>query len=336
MTFLTTLALAVALFVAAPYMAHRLRRRRAEEQPFPAARLVPPAPPQARRRSRLEDRALLATRALAIIALAILGATPFVRCSRLSLQRSGGASIAMALVVDDSMSMRANAGGRSRFEVARRGARELLASAREGDAIAIVLAGAPARVELAATTDLGAARRAVDDLQPSDRATDLEGAIAIARGLVASLSQVDRRVVVLSDLADGHADGPPLGEANGETGAVPLWIALPEIAVAKPDCAIVKADQRGVRVHVTIACGPGQSAASRDVIVEDALGHALARAPAPGGANAEVSVLLPSGDVRPDHARLSGTDALAIDDVVAPIVAEAGRSADRDRRRPDR
>ena len=104
--FLTTLALAVALLVVAPYLAHRLRRL---QGPGAAVSAGPPGRPlsrEARRRSRLEDRALLATRALAVIGLAVLGATPFVRCSRLALQRSGGASVAIALVVDDSMSMR--------------------------------------------------------------------------------------------------------------------------------------------------------------------------------------------------------------------------------------
>src|SRR5215472_7167648 len=126
------MALLAAVLVIAPYIAHRLRRRTAQEQPFPPTRLVQPAPPTARRRSRLEDRALFASRAAAVALLAILGATPLVRCSRLSLRRSGGASVAMVIVFDDSMSMRARSRGVSRFERARKGARELLASAREG------------------------------------------------------------------------------------------------------------------------------------------------------------------------------------------------------------
>jgi hypothetical protein len=322
-TFLTTLALAVALLVVAPWLAHRLRRRSAEEQPFPPARLVPPSPPQARRRSRLEDRALFATRATAVVLLALLGATPFVRCSRLSLQRSGGASVAMALVVDDSMSMRARpSGGRSRFERARDGARELLASAREGDAVAVVLAGTPARVALAATTDLDAARAVIDGLAESDRATDLDGALALARGLVASLPQVDRRIVLLSDLADGRSDGPPIGEGS----PVPVWVALPELRGTIPDCAVMRADRSGARVRVRIACGPGATAAGRDLVVEDAKGKALGHAPPPAGTDTEATVLLASDDAAPVRARLSGSDAVASDDV-APVLTEAARGS---------
>ncbi|HEX4627524.1 MAG TPA: BatA and WFA domain-containing protein, partial [Gemmatimonadales bacterium] len=329
MAFLTTLGLAVALFVAVPYLAHRLRRQQAQEVPFPPARLVLPSPEQARQRARIEDRALLATRAIAIVGLAVLGATPFVRCSRLALQRSGGASVAMALVVDDSMSMRASAGDhKSRFARACQGARELLASAREGDAVALVLAGSPARVALAATTDLNAARDAVEALTPSDRATDLEGAVALARGLVASLPQVDRRIVVLSDLADGHPEAPPL------TGSpdVPIWVAMPELRETRADasdCALMRADLKGARVHVLVACGPGRSPAGREVVVEDPEGKTLGHAAASrqeGGSRAEVTILLPSEHATAARARLDGVDAVAADDI-APVVLEASRGA---------
>ncbi len=322
MSFLSALALAVALLVVAPYVAHRLRRRRAEEQPFPPARLVEPSAPKARRRSELEDRALFATRAAAVVLLALLGATPFVRCSRLSLSRSGGASVAMVLVVDDSMSMRAPAGATSRFERARRGARELLASAREGDSIAVVLAGAPPRVALAPTGDLAAARHAVDALPESDRATDLDGALALARGLVTSLPQLDRRIVLLSDLADGRPEAAPLGEGS----QVPVWVALPELRGALADCALTKADRAGDRVRVTAACGPGGSAAGREVVVEDAKGAPLGKTTLGAGAEVEASVTLAAEESAPVLARMLGADAIAADDAAA-VLPEMGRGA---------
>jgi hypothetical protein len=322
-TFYSALALAVGLLVVAPYVAHRLRRRSAEERPFPPARLVQPAPPRARRRSRLEDRALYAIRAASIAALALLGATPFVRCSRLSLQRSTGASVAMAIVLDDSMSMRADSAGEPRFDRARSGAHELLSSAREGDAVAIVLAGAPARVALAATTDLDAARSVVDATTPTDRATDLDGAVVLARGLVASLPQLDRRIVVLSDLADGKPDAPPLGESSN----VPVWVALPELVANGSDCAVMRADRRGTRVRVEVACGPGGTAAGRAIVVEDAAGAVLGRAPVapvPTPDGSEVTITLASADAKAARARLTGVDAVPTDDV-APVVSDAGR-----------
>jgi hypothetical protein len=321
-SFVTALALAVGLLVVAPYLAHRLRRRRAEDRPFAPARLVPPAPPKARRRSELEDRALFATRALAVVALAALGASPLVRCQRLALQRSGGASVALAIVLDDSMSMRAKDGGGPRFEKARDGARQLLASAREGDAVAIVLAGAPSRVALAATTDLGAARVALDGLAETDRATDLDGAVAMARALVGQLPQVDKRVVVLSDLADGHPDAPPLGENS----PMPVWVAMPELRQAGDDCAILAADRSSTRVRVRVACSPGKTPSGREVTIL-AGDTELARAPAPlSPTKGEVTLTLPKDEDLALVARLTGADAIAADDE-AFVVVEKGPGA---------
>jgi hypothetical protein len=321
MGFVAWLALGIGVLVVAPYLAHRLRRKRADSRLFAAAHLVPPAPPRARRRSSLEDVALFSTRALSVLALALLGASPLVRCSRLSLQRSSGASVALAIVVDDSMSMRAKAGNQSRFERARDAARELLASAREGDAVAIVLAGAPARVALAATTDLGAARALVDTMPVSDRATDLDGAVSLARGLVAELPQIDRRVVLLSDMADGDPDGAPVGEGS----SVPLWAPLTDIrdpANATADCAVLAADRTGKQVRARIACSHDANAAGRDAVVYSG-DDEVARAHVPLTAGSDAIVTLPNDPTTALVLKLSGEDAIASDDA-APVVLESG------------
>jgi hypothetical protein len=331
-TFVYVLALAVGLLAVAPYLAHRLRRRRAEERDFAPARLVEPAPPRARSRSKLEDRALFATRTLAVIGLALLGASPLVRCSRLSLSRSSGASVAMAIVLDDSMSMRASLAGGSgigklgastRFERAREGARQLLASTREGDAVAVVLAGKPARVALAATAELGAARAAIEAAAPSDRATDLDGAIAMARGLLSEMPQVDKRVIVLSDLADGHPDRAPVGKNSD----LPIWIPLPELREPATDCGILSADRSGARIRVKVACSLGTPTIGREVAIFEGK-TVLAHAALGTARTEEVGLELSPEDARktellPLFARLSGSDSIPADDI-APVVVEAG------------
>ncbi len=322
MSFVTALALAIAALVVAPVIAHRLRRKRAEPHPFAAARLVPATRPKARRRARLEDRTLFALRALSILALALLGASPLVRCTRLSMSRSG-ASLAIAIVLDDSMSMRApSPDGRPRFAKAREGAQQIVASLHEGDAVAIVLAGAPARVALAATTDLGAARTALDQLEPSDRATDLDGAIATGGTLVGALPQVDRRVVVLSDLADGRPDGPPIGEGS----AVPVWVAMPELAAPVDDCALLGADRAGVHVRVRFACSGVGAATGREVRVKSG-DDVLGAAPLAPTLRGEVLVpAKPGPDGAEVFAELTGKDAVASDDR-ALVLIESGPSS---------
>jgi hypothetical protein len=322
-TFVFGFALFALALVGAPYFAHRLRQRRAETRAFAATHLVPAAPPQARRRSELEDRSLFVVRALAVVGLALLGASPFVTCSRLSLARRGGASMALAIVLDDSLSMQAKLGGATRSSRARTGAKELLASTREGDAVAIVLAGAPARVALAPTTDLGMVRSILEAIPESDRATDLDGALSLARGLLDGLPQVDRRVVVLSDLADGNPEGPPLGEGS----AIPVWNALPEIRADGTDCAVVRADRRGPRIRVRVACTPTLERPARTIAVTEG-GRVLVTAPAPKGATGDVVLLLPAGSTSASEepgaliAKLVEPDAVPGDDA-APVVAEA-------------
>lgn len=324
MSFLTILALGIAALVAAPYLAHRLRRQRADEIAFAAVRLVPPTPPKARRRSRLEDRSLFAIRGASILALAVLGASPLVRCSRLALSR-GGASVAVAIVIDDSMSMRAHdGGGKSRFEIAKKGASEILASLRDGDAAAIVLAGRPARVGLAATTDVSAARLALESVTESDRATDLDGALAIAKTLVGGLPQIDRRIILLSDLADGQPDAPPLGEGDAQ---LPIWVASPELSqhADAVDCGLLAAERTGARTRVRFACSQARAAGGREVQIKDG-DKVVASVALPQTALGEVTLPSSGDDSRELHAVLTGTDAIASDDR-ALVVVESGPAA---------
>jgi len=347
MSFLTLGALLVALLVGAPIAAHLLRRKQAEERPFPPARLVPPTPPLARKRSALEDRALFAIRAIAVVALAILGATPFVRCSRLTIARRGGASVALAIVIDDSLSMRAvpaaanGRAGKSRFDRALSAARELVDGARTGDAVAIVLAGAPARVALAATTNMSAVTAALDAVEPSDRATDLDGALRVARELVKGLPQVDKRVVVLSDLADGAADSAPITSE----GDVATWVPIADLAADGSDCAVTRADRNGAKVTARVVCTHAGPAGGPDPVTSvsavtpasPATGpwaerslevrsgaRVLGSEKLPPTAHAtEVTIPLPGDAPELLRAVLTGSDSIAADDE-APVIAAGG------------
>lgn len=331
MSFLVAAALAVGLLVVVPVLAHLLRRSRAEERDFPPAHLVPKAQPVARQRSRLEDRALLSIRALMVLALAVLGATPLVRCSRLAIARDAGGSVALALVIDDSLSMRAKLpGGSTRFERSLEAARELLATTREGDAVAIVLAGAPARLVLAATTDLAEARRTLGGLAETDRATDIESAIQIARSLLKQLPHVDRRLALFSDMAGGSI---PAGEPL-------VWAPLGELRQAANDCAVVSADGRGRRIALTLACSSAAAAEGRSV--EIVVGAATEPERADAGKRPSKGEVVASVKLEPRageqllsaelsiapvglEARLTGEDAIESDDVapVAPIPTAA-------------
>ena len=314
-SFLVATALALAFFVVAPIAAHLLRRGPAREQEFPPAGLVPIAYRSARQKSRLEDRWLLLVRALLIAILSILGAVPFVRCSRLALDREAGASVALALVIDDSLSMRTELGdAETRWDRAIRGARDLLSSTREGDAVSIVLAGEPARLALAATTDLSIVRQTLEQLAPQDRATDLESAIRLAESALKTLPHVDKRVAVLSDFA-----------TRTQLSNAELWAPLAELRNRSENCGIVRAQLEARRVSVSAACSSAKAASVRKLRLTKAKGTV----PNPGGEQvAEVPLAAQAGTqllelevpegVRDLDAFLSGSDALEQDDY-APV-----------------
>ncbi|MBI2390656.1 MAG: VWA domain-containing protein [Deltaproteobacteria bacterium] len=350
MRLLVPLGLLVAVAVIGPLVAHLLRRRRPEERLFPAARLVPTAPPVARRRAHLEDRTLLLLRAIAILALALLAASPLVRCQRLALDRHGGASVALAIVIDDSMSMRAElppgarrGGARTRFELAIVAARELAGSLRSGDATTIVLAGAPARVALAATQEASVVRAAIERIAQDgggDRATDLDAAIALASAAIAELPQPDRRVVLLSDLADGNPAAAPLAELAGVHVEAPIEGLKAPPPQGLGDCALLAATPEGAgdAVRAKLSCtieAVGQRAI--EIVTVDDARLVVGRAAFPPNvpsAPQTFDVLVPvdvakAGPLTPAagkprvHARIVGEkDAIATDDL-APVLGSA-------------
>ena len=256
MSFVVVAALAIAALVAGPIAAHLLRRGRARQHMFPPAAIVPEAPPAARRRSRLEDRTLLLLRGLIVLALATLGATPLVRCSHLSVHRRAGASVALALVLDDSLSMQARVQGEtSRWALAVDGAHELLESMRDGDAVSVILAGGPARLALGGTTNLKTADRVLAQLAVSDRSTDLAGALSLAATSLDAMPHTDRRVVVFSDLAVAELPKP----------ARPVWVPIPELRRSADNCGITRAERGNQRIVVEVTCNNATAATGRQV-----------------------------------------------------------------------
>ena len=323
MSFLTSLALLVGLLAAAPLAAQEMRRRRADVITLPTASLLVKTPPTVRRRSALEDRALLAVRVLSILLLALLGATPFVSCSHLALARKDGASVAMVLVVDDSMSMRARgADGKTRFDRAKSAALDLARAAEPGDSFAIVLAGSPARIALAPTTDLKAAESAIVALVASDRSTDLDAALSLASDLLSDARQIDKRAVLLSDLADANVAGPVLDVPE----SISLWYPIADLeSKLVPNCGIIAANRLADRVTVGVACSQEATAARQVRLIAVGKTEPIATAELlPGATSVTFDV---ASDLESElDAFLEGGDAIAEDDA-APVVPAASGMA---------
>jgi len=76
--------------------------------------------------------------------------------------------------------------------------------------------------------------------------------LTLARELLRSVPHTDRRVVLLSDLADGTPNALPLGGGSDTT----LWAPLPELEATDRDCAVTRADLRAGKVRARVVCSP--------------------------------------------------------------------------------
>jgi Ca-activated chloride channel homolog len=141
---------------------------------------------------------------LAVAALAVALAGP--RVNRPGLSGTGDT----ILVLDATASMQAREGGRSRFDLARARALELLAGLRRGTRAALVLAERAPRLVVPFTADRVLLRRALDAATASDEAGDM----APSLGFAASLRDPRRgdQIVLLTDGAYDEISRIDLGQ----------------------------------------------------------------------------------------------------------------------------
>ncbi len=300
-----------------------MRKGRNDPIVFPATRLVAVHPSSARKRHRIEDPLLLLLRMLLIAALTLLAASPFVQCSRLSLERTNGGNVSAALIIDDSSSMRAvGEGGESKLEQALTLAENLLQTARPGDSFAIILAGAPARVHTPPTTERESVRDALLSISASDRSTDLAGALALGRSLQQDALQKDRHLVLLSDLAGENLNQLDLTD-----------VLPPPKSLTQPfeNCALTSATHTTDAVVVETACTSQEALKDRTVTVLGKQGEPLAPpVPVKDGATRiplpkkQQSFELREARVLLSRPSLAARDSISQDDSTAVLEAPSG------------
>ncbi len=307
-------ALGILAAIALPLIAHLLRSRKPQTKPFPAAHLLTAGKVTVASPARLAHRWILGARIALVLGLALLAAAPWRNDFSFHVDHERGASVALAIVLDDSMSMRISVGSQTAFERAQAAATSAIASLQAGDAVAIVAAGRPPRALLPATGDFAGAREALDALLPGDRSTDLDGALNMAAEMLASAPQQDRRIVVLSDLLG--MDASPISLPSGIRVDAPLQ--LPSRTEA--DCGIQSALRVGAQLQATILCVDLTEETDRQLaIVEKGVVQATHSVRLHDGPQV---VWLPAGTIGSAESwvRLTSPDALPSNDG-APIAA---------------
>ncbi|MCH7792879.1 MAG: BatA domain-containing protein [Planctomycetes bacterium] len=210
MTFLHPgLALAGLAAVAIPIIIHLLMRRRRRPIMWGAMRFLLEAYRKHKRRLRLEQLLLLATRCLLIACLALALGRPILGAAGLL---GGREATTLYLLIDNSLASSATgADGRTaldrHIQLARRTIEQL--DSASGDRVALLALGGPAEaIVLPPTSDTSAVRALIEDLAPTDSAMDLTGAAERVRTHFAETEprQGQAIVLVLSDFLAGSAD----------------------------------------------------------------------------------------------------------------------------------
>lgn len=197
------LALLGLLALAVPVWLHRIRRRQVREVPLPTLALLQKAKARKKRVLALRDVPLLMARLSVLLLVCLALAGPF---STGKPAYGTGLPMALAVVVDDSLSMHRQISGHdSVLDHALSRGRETLEGLAPQSEAALVLAGTPARIVVPLTDQPERARAALSDVTASGaRGTDLQAAVAAAARELAAAGAVERAIVVLTDCAD-HA-----------------------------------------------------------------------------------------------------------------------------------
>lgn len=233
MSLLAPLWFLLAGAAAVPLLLHLLRRRSGVRTEFPAARYLARAEREHSRSLRLRNLLLMLLRVLIVLLLALAAARPV---ARLGGWWRGNTPVALAIVLDNSLSTGIVEGGRPLLESLRDTAMLVLEGAGDTDRIWVVTAdgrvagGTPA-----------AARVALESARSLPGAGDLPGAVRAAAATVTSAGALAPRVVVLTDAQRtawaGRIDAPDAVE----------YVLVTPGAAAPANRGVVTADARPVR-----------------------------------------------------------------------------------------
>ncbi|MBC8089009.1 MAG: BatA domain-containing protein [Phycisphaerae bacterium] len=221
MAFLAPLFLALGALAGVPLLVHLLRRRVGRVVDFPAVRYLLRMEKEHSRERKMKNLILLLLRMLACIALGLSAAKPIAR-----LAGVGHSPVAVAIVLDNSMSSGLVVGTEPVLEALKKDARDLIAALAPEDRAWIVTADGKVT---GGTPE--ALRDALGAIRPLGGRGDTRAAIGRAVALVRGGAP---RAPVVAVLTDGQVNA--LGAATDSavlSGNVPVLVHAPTRAVSR-------------------------------------------------------------------------------------------------------
>ncbi len=243
MSVLAPIFLLGALFATVPVIIHLFYQRRAPQVYFSTIRFLQACVRKTARRKRVENLLLLVFRMLLFGLLAVALARPFVRSSLAGA--SGPAST--VIVLDNSYSMATRQQGTQRFAAAKDVAGGIVRRLGERDSVALILTGGPRAAEKVELTHrLNDVSSAINQAKVFDGYASVTAAVNRAFECLRPSADVNREVVVLTDLQARSLEGP-LDAAARAAGDVPVFVFdCGQEAVA--DLAVTDASLKGGRL----------------------------------------------------------------------------------------
>ncbi len=169
--------------VGLPVLIHYLTRAKSRRVAFPPFKFLVEACAGRQALHRLRTFVLLALRTLAILALVLLFARPFVKPS--GAATNPNAKRHVVLILDGSLSMRAVQGGVSLFARAKAEAADVLRGLEPGEEAAVIVAGATPRALLPALSpNLPALHESLVKAEPTFEFGDFQAALTTAKRML--------------------------------------------------------------------------------------------------------------------------------------------------------
>jgi hypothetical protein len=184
--------------VSVPILIHLLNRRKFERVVWAAMRFLRVSVEQNQRRIRVEDMLLLALRCLLVLLLGLALARPVLRSFGAG-GWLGQSKVTAVVLLDNSYSMSATDGAKSRFQLAQDAADQAVASLPTGSAVSVLFASdtIPTGPIPEPTFDLNLARKTIREARVSDRATNLFPAVKKGLETLAGSRQAGAREIYL-------------------------------------------------------------------------------------------------------------------------------------------
>ena len=196
MNFLEPLFLVGLLAAALPLAVHLFNRKKAVRRPFPAMTFLLQSNTRTARSAKVRQWMLMALRMGALALLAMAMAKPFCLDAQ-GISQDARMPSAVVIVVDTSASMRRDGW----WERAKNLAQDELDALRPWDQVVLLSTGRLDDPDARLSDAHAQAAQALDELEPTWAAHDLNAALERASGLLASTQLPARRVVLISDFS---------------------------------------------------------------------------------------------------------------------------------------